>query len=141
MKKQTIVSLVTISCILSLLLAGCSGLSFSLSFTTSGNHTTIEVNNAADGTTGESSPITVGKGQTVVVESALDKGEVRIDFAEAIVHYYSDEPDVVYTGDVITSVTIGDENRQEIALDPGEYILQVTTIGETNGKITVDRVK
>ena len=126
-------------CILAALLAGCGGFPFPV--TAFGSKATIEVNNAEDGTAGESSPVSVGRGETAVVESALDKGRVRIDFAEATIFRRVDEPDDVYTGDVVDGAAAGAGDRQETALEAGGNILQFTAIGAANGNITVNRVK
>ena len=117
-----------------MLLSGCSG--FSYTFSGWGNKTTIDVSNAEDGKFGESSVISAGSGSVAVVESALDKGQLQIDFAEATVFNFSDEPEEVVVGDVVKSVTVGPGSREELPLEAGDYVLQVTAIGTANGKVT-----
>ncbi|MBQ6539955.1 MAG: hypothetical protein IJL71_02905 [Oscillospiraceae bacterium] len=132
MKKARFMCLIVLAA--ALLLTGCSG--FTMSVTTSGSKTTIKVNNAADGDSMETNPSSVGKGRVCVVESSLDKGELRIDFAEA--HVFSYEDDDYTVGDVVKSVTVGPGDREEFDLEKGDYVLQITSVGDTNGKVTVN---
>lgn len=136
--KKTCIALV-LALMLSLLLAGCKIGTYT--FTGVGNKTTIEVNDAADGAYGESNYISVGKGRTAVVDSSLDKGELQIDFAEAIVFPNEDGPEDVHIGEVFASVTVGAGEHVEIPLEQGDYVLQVTAVGNANGKVVVDIVK
>ena len=133
MKKTVILFVLTL--VLAVLLAGCGA--FSLSFTTLGGNTTIEVNDVEDGTAGESNWFSVSKGKTVVIESSLEKGKLKIDFAEATVFHHADEPEDVIVGDVAASVTVGAGEREELSVEPGDYVLQVTAVGKTNGKVAV----
>lgn len=135
MRKTAIISLASMVLALSFMLAGCEGATFS--FTQMGNNITIEVNSAKEGNTAESSSFTVGKGRAAIVESTLDSGELRIDFAQATVFTHPDEPDKCIVGDVAASVIVGAGDRETVALEPGDYVLQVTAKGDTNGKITV----
>lgn len=134
MKKTGIVLVLALA--LGVLLAGCGAATFT--FTGVGNKTTIEVNNAEDGAYAESSPISVGKGRTAVVDSSLDKGELRIDFTKATVFTNEDRADDVYLEDVFTSITVGAGEHAEIPMEKGDYVLQITAVGSTNGKVVVD---
>ncbi len=118
-----------------LLLAGCDGATFV--FTSTPNKTTIQVNDAADGAYAESSPISVGKGRVAVVEAALEKGEVKIEFAEATIIDHDEDSGEIILGDVIASVTVGAGAKETIPLEKGDYVLLVTTVGSTGGKVTV----
>ena len=133
--KKTYIALI-MALVLCALLAGCDAATYT--FTGVGNKTTIEVNNAEDGAFAESQWFSVGKGRTAVVESALDKGELKIDFAEATIFAHEDGPEDVIVGDVIASVTVGPGDRAEFPLDKGDYVLQVTAVGTANGKVVVD---
>ena len=134
MKKTSIALILMLA--LCALLAGCDAATYT--FTGAGNKTTIEVNNAEDGAFAESQWFSVGKGRTAVVESTLDKGELKIDFAEATIYAHEDGPEDVIVGDVIASVTAGAGDGAEFSLEPGEYVLQVTAVGTANGKVVVD---
>ena len=133
--KKTHIALI-LALVLCALLAGCDGVTYT--FTGAGNKTTIEVNNAEDGAFGESQWFSVGKGRTAVVASSLDKGELKIDFAEVTVYAHEDGPEDVIVGDVIASVTVGAGDGAEFSLERGEYILQVKAVGTANGKVVVD---
>ena len=135
MKKASII-LVSILA-LAVLLAGCAGSTFSV--TRVGSNTTIEVNNAEDGSTGETSNFSVGNGRVAVVESSLDKGELKIDFVEVTVFHSGQDNnhETVIPGDVAASVTVGAGDKEEVALEMGDYLMNFTSIGTTNGKVKV----
>ena len=128
-------SIVLLLLLLSLLLTGCAGAS--LSITSLGNKTTIEANEAEDGRYLESTAFSVGKGKTVVIESSLEKGQLKIEFAQAIV-WRDEDMEETMIGDVVASETVGVGDSREISLEQGDYVLQVTVIGSTSGKVTVD---
>ena len=135
MKKLAVIGLLALT--MALLLVGCEGSTFS--FTGSGTKVNIEVNNAPDGATGESYNFSVGigNGRVAVIDSSLDKGQLQIDFTEVTIFRQEDRPDDVYVGDVVESATVGAGEQKSVPLAPGDYIMQVTAIGETNGKIAV----
>ena len=135
MKKATKLVCV-LALVLAVLLSGCER--FHFSFTTVLNNTKIEVNDAVDGDFAESSPISVGKDRVVVVDSALEKGKLKIDFTEATVFSNEDGPDDVILGDVVASVTVGRSGKERIALERGDYVMQIEAIGETDGVVTVN---
>ena len=124
---------------MAMLLPACDG--FTFSFTGSGSKMTMEVMDAKDGDFGESYSIEVGKNRIVKVESSLEKGELQIDFAEAHIFYDDDGPDSEEAGDVVASMKVGPGSSESLELEPGDYILQLTAIGATNGKVTVEVVK
>ena len=121
--------------IVGLLLVGCAGATFTI--TSAGNKSTIEVNNAEDSSTAESGSFSVGKGKTAYVESSLEKGQLKIDFAQAVVFREHDTERTI-VGDVVTSVTIGPEDSRELPLQQGDYVMILTAIGSTSGKVTVN---
>ena len=117
-----------------LLLTACSGSTFTI--TSAGNRSTIEANDAEDGSTAETGSFSVGKGKTACVESSLEKGQLKIDFAEATV-YLEHEIERVDVGDVVASETVGPGDSREFPLNQGNYVLQITAVGSTSGKVTV----
>ncbi len=121
--------------LLSLLLTACSGVA--LSITSFGSKSTIEANDAEDGKFLESAAFSVGKGKTVAIESALEKGQLKIEFARAIV-FRDDEMDQTIVEDVVASETMGPGDSCEFALEQGDYVMQVTVVGSTSGKVTVN---
>ena len=137
MKTARIIAILAL--VLALLLAGCDGATFVITGTP--NKTTIQVNDASDGAYGESSPISVGKGRVAVVESALEKGELQIDFAEATIFHYNDDTEEIIIGDVLARVKVGGGDKATVPLEKGDYVLQVTTVGSTGGKVTVSLEK
>ena len=125
------------SILLLLVFTGCGN--FNFSFTSAGGKTKIEVNNVADGETAEYQVINVSKGKSVSVESELEKGQLKIDFAETVNMKTSvDDMDDYVTGDIVSTITVGAGGSGTVSLDPGEYSLLVTAIGETNGTVTVN---
>ena len=121
--------------LLSLLLTGCAGAA--LTITSAGNKSTIEANDAEDGRYLESAAFSVGKGKTVVIESSLEKGQLKIEFAQAIVWRDEDVEETVI-GDVVASETVGSGDSREFSLEQGDYVMQVTVIGSTSGRVTVN---
>ncbi len=116
------------------LLVGCVDTVFTIS--SIGNQSTIEANNAEDGSTAESGSFSVGKGKTACVESSLEKGQLKIDFAQATV-FREQDSEWVTVGDVVASETVGPGDSREFPLPQGDYVLQITAIGNTNGKVSV----
>ena len=121
--------------IVGLLLVGCAGAAFTI--TSAGNKSTIEVNNAEDSSTAESGSFSVGKGKMAYVESSLEKGQLKIDFAQAIV-FREHETERTIIGDVVTSEMIGPGDSRELPLQQGDYVMLLTAIGSTSGKVTVN---
>ena len=121
--------------LVSLLLTGCSGVS--LSITSLGSKSTIEVNNAEDGKYMESGSFSVGKGKTVSIESSLEKGQLKIEFARATV-FRDEETEQTIVEDVIASETVSPGDSRELSLEQGDYVMQITVIGSTNGKVVVN---
>ena len=133
MKKMKIaIPMILIAC---LLLVGCAGAAFTIS--SAGNRTTIEANNAEDGSTAESGSFSVGKGKTACVESSLEKGKLKIDFAQATV-YREHETERTIVGDVVASETVGPGDSREFSLPQGDYVMLLTAVGSTSGKVTVN---
>ncbi len=118
-----------------LLLVGCSA---AFTITSAGNKITIEANNVEDGATAETNPYSVGKGKAAYVDSSLESGRLKIDFAEATVFRDSESADEVIVGDVVASVTVGPGEHSELPLERGDYVLQITAVGSTGGKVTVN---
>ena len=134
MRKRSFIPFAALA--LALALAGCG--SFSYTFTTAGNRTTIEINDVEDGEAADSGVISVGKDRAAVIESALEKGQLQIDFTEAAVFHNEDTPDDVMLGDVAQSVTVEPGTKETLSLERGDYVLQVTAVGNTGGKVTVN---
>ena len=117
-----------------LFLTGCGAVKFDT--TTVFGKSTIKVNNADDGATGESSPISINKNQTMKIESALDSGSLKIDFCEAIDTSIDVENQSYEAGGIMETVTVKPNDTFEVALAQGMYIMQYTAVGKTNGTIT-----
>lgn len=125
-----------------LILAGCGGFdfNFTFSFTNLMGKTTVEIKDAEDGETAQSDYVSVGKGRAAVIESALEKGRLQIDIAEAEVYTYADDdtPADIVVGDVVESITVGPGDTARVSLEKGDYVYLVTAIGETSGKVVID---
>ena len=71
------------------------------------------------------------------MESALEKGRLKIEFARATI-WRDDDVEQTIVEDVVAGETVGPGDSREIALEQGDYVMQVTVIGSTSGKVTVD---
>ena len=125
-----------------LILAGCAGFdfNFTFSFTTIMGKTTVEIKDAKDGDTAQSDYVSVGKGRAAVIESALEKGQLQIDIAEAEVYAVGDDDTTadIVVGDVVESITVGPGDTARVSLEKGDYVYLVTVIGDTSGKVVID---
>lgn len=117
-----------------LLLVGCADAAFTVS--SAGNNSTITVNNAEDGSTAESDSFSVGNGQTACVTSSLEKGQLKIDFAQASVILEHDTWRTI-VGDVVASKTVGPGDSLEFSLQEGDYVMLLTAVGSTSGEVSV----
>lgn len=125
--------------VLAMVLSGCSN---NFTFTSFMGKITIEIKDDEGGRTSESDYFTLDKGKVLNVESSLAEGQVQIDFVEAEVYLHEgDDPADVILGDTVDSITAGPGDSQTVSLDPGDYVIQLTTIGKTNGKILVTQEK
>ena len=140
MRKITMTCLAAL--LMALVLAGCAGFDFNptFSFTNIMGKTTVEIKDAKDGETAQSEYVSVGKGRAAVIESALEKGRLQIDIAEAEVYTYADDdtPADIVVGDVVESITVGPGDTARVSLEKGDYVYLVTAIGETSGKVVID---
>ena len=118
------------------LTAGCDKFTFDI--TTTGTNSKIKINKADDGDYAETNWFSIGKGRVAVIESSLDEGELQIDFAEVVISIHEDSSDEVFVDHIEESVTVKPGEKKEIPLEPGDYILQLTAIGTTNGTVTVN---
>ena len=121
------------------MLLSCSGGNYS--FTQSGDKLTISAN-ATDGAEQEYEAIEVGKDCTVNITSTLEKGELEIDFVEAVnTKTDEDEDDDYVLFDSAAEVTVGPDSTQSLELAEGVYVLEIEAKGETKGDvvITVDK--
>ncbi len=121
-----------------LALAGCIKGNFE--FSDFGNGTTIKVKDADDNSFGEGLVITVGKNESVVISSSLDKGQLKIEFMEVVV-YTIDDTDQVDELGIKETIIVNPADSITIDLEPGSYRLDCTTIGTTNGTVSVKTEK
>jgi hypothetical protein len=70
------------------------------------------------------------------VESSLEKGKLKIDFAQATV-IIEHETERTIIGDVVASETVGPGDSREFSLPQGDYVMLLTAVGSTSGKVTV----
>ncbi|MBQ6560378.1 MAG: hypothetical protein IJL85_06070 [Erysipelotrichaceae bacterium] len=133
--KRIRITMILLS-LIALLLSGCGGAKFDI--TSSSKNAKIKINDVEDGTYAEISTMSVSKGKTVHVESSLNKGKLKIEFCEAIDISTGDEPNEYVAGAIIETVEIGPGETLEVSLDSGEYLLQLTTIGQTEGTVQIN---
>ncbi|MBR4446030.1 MAG: hypothetical protein IKS37_09095 [Solobacterium sp.] len=126
--------------ILSLLfVSGCKG--FKYVFTGGLDDYSIEVN-ASDGDYAESSDFTLLSDRNAVITGNLEEGKLQIEFAEAtIIMTDPDTPEDVIVGNVIETVTVGGNEELTVRLPQNDYVMLVTAMGKTKGKIDIKFVK
>ena len=122
--------------LIALLLSGCGGAKFDI--TSSSKNARIKINDVEDGTFAELSAMYVSNGNTVHVESSLNKGKLKIDFCEAIDVSTGDEVDEYVAGAILETAEVGPGETLEISLDVGRYVLQLTTVGQTDGTVQIN---
>lgn len=119
-----------------LILSACGAAKFSL--TSVGSKFSLEANEAEDGDFIESQYYSVGKDRVAVIASELEKGELQIDFVEAMVFDHADDDPDVYLGDVAVSVVLGAQDEQTVELPRGDFVVRFTAIGTLTGKASVE---
>ena len=136
-KKRTKV-IVAVALIIALL-AGCSGAAFSM--TTTGQKSTLKANEAEDGTFIETEYTSVGKNRIAVIEADLEKGQLQIDFVEVTVFAHENQPADVIQGDIAVTVTVSSDDKEQIDLPKGDYVIRITAVGTTTGeaKIVIEK--
>lgn len=133
MKKNRIA---LVMLVLALLLGGCGGAKMDI--TASSSKAKIQVNDAEDGTFAEVGAMYVSKGDTVSVASSLTKGKLKIEFCEAISVANGDEADEYVAGALAASVEVDPGETVEVPLESSRrYVVQVTTIGQTEGTVQI----
>ena len=125
-----------LSLLLIITLTSCGKFNYEIS--SGPNRTTIKVTDAKNDAYAEAGPISIGNNRILNITSELDKGELQIEFAEAIVTTSSDEPDDYTILDVVETIKLKPGDTLELSLTPGDYVLLLTTIGDTNGVVTID---
>ena len=122
--------------LITLLLSGCGGAKMDI--TSSSKNAKIKVNDAEDGTYAEISTMSVSSGKTVHIESSLSKGKLRIEFCEAIKVSPAGETEEYVAGAIIKTVEVGPDEKTDVAIDPARYVVQVTTVGQTEGTVQIN---
>ena len=137
MKRKTMILLLVMACIT--ILCGCGGGNFKFDISTVGDKTTVKINKAADGDVCETaSSIVVGLNQKAVITSELKSGELKLEIVEAFTIVNDTGPDDLHTGDVVATVTLKADTKTEVNLADGEYVLWITSVGETSGTATIN---
>ena len=139
MKKSRLLIVASLVLTMAFMLIACSGSNYS--FTQVGNKLTISAA-ATDGAEQEYEAIEVAKGSTVNITSALETGELEIEFVEALnTKTDEDEDDAYVLFDTAATVTVGPESTEAVTLPQGEYVLEIEAKGETKGDvvITIDK--
>ena len=108
-----------------------------MDITSSSSKAKIKINDAEDGTYAEISIMSVSNGKKVHIESSLSKGKLKIEFAEAINVSAADESDEYVGGNIAQTIEIAPDENLEVSLDSGKYVLQLTTVGQTEGTVQI----
>lgn len=134
---KRIISALLVTVLLCTGLSGC-GKVFHYEITSTPKRTTIKVMKASNDTYGESGIISIGKDKTVTVTSSLEKGELQIGFASAVDLSGADDTDDYEILGLEATVNVKPGDTQELHLEKGDYVLQLTSIGDTDGTVTID---
>lgn len=119
-----------------LLLSSCGAVKFDI--TSSSSKAKISIKDVEDGTYAEISTMSVSNGKTVHIESSLSKGKLKIEFCEAILVSSADETDEYVAGAIVKTVEVGPGENLDVTLDSGRYVLQLTTVGQTEGTVQIN---
>ena len=119
-----------------LLLSGCGAVKFEIN--SSSKKANIKINDVEDGTFAEISTMYVSNGKKVHIESSLNKGKLKIEFAEAIEVSSVDEEDEYVAGNIVETVEVGPGESLELSIDQGRYVVQLTTLGQTEGTVDIN---
>ena len=134
MKKRIII---TVIMIISLLLTGCGKTDFDL--TRIGDNTTIKVNNTTEGKSTDTDYFSVGRNEHVAIECSLDKGSLTMEFIEVTVFINLDGgPDDIIENKSVKTITVTGTDTTTVDLERGDYIIRITTLGNTNGTVKVN---
>ncbi|MBR5981444.1 MAG: hypothetical protein IK035_05495, partial [Firmicutes bacterium] len=82
--------------------------------------------------------MSVGKNRIAVIEANLEKGQLQIDFVEVTVFAHENQPADVIEGDVAVSVTVGSDDKEQIDLPRGDYVIRITAVGTTTGEAKIE---
>ena len=134
MKKIRIT--VILMSLIALLLSGCGGAKMDI--TSSSRSAKIKINDAEDGTYAEISTMSVSDGKKVHIESSLNKGKLKIEFCEAIEVSSTDETDEYVAGAIVETAEVGPGESVDLTLGPARYVLQLTTVGQTEGTVQIN---
>ncbi|MBO4919759.1 MAG: hypothetical protein J5365_06340 [Erysipelotrichaceae bacterium] len=135
MMKKTRITLI-LAMLFMLLLSGCGAVKFEIN--SSSKKASIKISDVEDGTYAEISTMTVSGGKTVHIDSSLNKGKLKIEFAEAILVSSADEVDEYVAGNIVETVEVGPGENLEVTIDPGRYVVQLTTVGQTEGTVEIN---
>ncbi|MBQ6333816.1 MAG: hypothetical protein IJI46_01935 [Erysipelotrichaceae bacterium] len=130
-RKAIILALLSV-----LLLSGCGGAKMDI--TSSSSKAKIKINDAEDGTYAEISTMSVNKNKTVHIESSLNKGKLKIEFAEAIKTSGSGESDEYVGGAVLETAEVGPGDSLDLSLANGDYVVQLTCVGQSDGTVEIN---
>ncbi len=89
---------------------------------------------------GGGADITVSEGQKLVIDSTLNKGEIRIKFfrVEAPANPDASVDEILHTNDdPALDVTVNAAGTTEHSVDPGSYTIMVNVLKTTTGTIII----
>lgn len=132
--KKIITKLIAVLFV-ALIITGCGKAHFE--FSGGFGKYTFKVNDVDNDAYGESFAIGINDGKKFVIDSALTKGQLKIDFAEVVNFATGDEPDDYEVVGIVDTITIGPGEKKEVSVPGAEYFLQLTAIGNTDGELTV----
>ena len=131
------IKLVLILAMLSVFLLSACG-SVGININSSSSKAKIQINDVEDGSYAEISTMSVSGGKTVHIESSLNKGKLKIEFCEAIKVSAAGDSDEYVAGNIAKTVEVGPGENLDVTLDPGKYVLQLTTVGQSDGAVEIN---
>ena len=67
----------------------------------------------------------------------MSKGKLKIEIAEAITVSAAGETDEYVAGNIAQTIEVGPGENLEVSLDSGKYLLQLTTVGQSDGTVQI----
>ena len=135
---KTVILLLTTALLLTF--CGCSKSNFSVAVKED-NTAEIKAEQSTKDMFGGAGTMTVKEGEKLVVESNLEKGSIKIHFAqmsEASEIAVSTVSEIIPDeNDSALEITISGKETSEYDIDPGDYFISATVLEKANGEIKI----
>lgn len=135
MKRRTIIALVMMLALAMIMMASCAKSEFSGDVTDEKNMT-ITAKNADEGDFFVTGTLAVGEDEQIAIDSALEKGEITIEFISAEGNDNIEELPELDREAAYTAFISG-ESAQSVSFGAGEFMIKPTVTGKATGTVTI----